>query len=42
MLSRKYRVVINRYSQLLFTSEDRLYANLHVQEQSMNMTSQCQ
>ena len=41
-LSREYRVVRNRYSRLLFTSEDRLCANLRVQEQSTNMTSQCQ
>ena len=41
-LSREYRVVRNRYSQLIFTSEDRLCANLRVQEQSTNMTSQCQ
>ena len=41
-LSREYRVVRYRYSRLLFTSEDRLCANLHVQEQSTNMTSQCQ
>ena len=41
-LSREYRVMINRYSRLLFTSEDRLCANLRVQEQSTNMTSQCQ
>ena len=41
-LGREYRVVRNRYSRLLFTSEDRLCANLHVQEQSTNMTSQCQ
>ena len=27
-LSREYRVVRNRYSRLLFTSEDRLCANL--------------
>ena len=40
-LGREYRVVRNRYSRLLFTSEDRLCANLHVQEQSTNMTSQC-
>ena len=38
-LSREYRVVRNRYSRLLFTSEDRLCANLRVQEQSTNMTS---
>ena len=30
-LSREYRVVRNRYSRLLFTSEDRLCANLHAQ-----------
>ena len=41
-LSREYRVVRNQYSRLLFTSEDRLCANLRVQEQSMNLTSQCQ
>ena len=40
-LGREYRVMRNRYSRLLFTSEDRLCANLHVQEQSTNMTSQC-
>ena len=34
--------VRNSYSQLLFTSEDRLCANLLMQEQSRNMTSQCQ
>ena len=31
-----------RYSRLLFSGEDRLCANLHVQEQSTNMTWQCQ
>ena len=41
-LSREYRVVRYRYSRLFFTSEDRLCANLRVQEQSTNMTSQCQ
>ena len=41
-LSREYRVLRNRYSRLLFTSEDRLCANLRVLEQSMNITSQCQ
>ena len=41
-LSREYRVVRYRYSRLLFTSEDRLCANLRVQEQSTHMTSQCQ
>ena len=41
-LSSEYRVVRNRYSWLLFTSEDRLCANLRVQEQLGNMTSQCQ
>ena len=40
-LGREYRVMSNRYSRLLFTSEDRLCANLRVQEQSTNMTSQC-
>ena len=38
----EYRVVRNRNSRLLFTSENRLCVNLHVQEQSTNMTSQCQ
>ena len=42
MLSREYRVVRNRYSRWLFTSEDRLCANLRAQEQSTNMMSQCQ
>ena len=41
-LSREYRVVRDRYSGLLFTSEDRLCAKWRVQEQSTNMTSQCQ
>ena len=41
-LSREYRVVRGRYSQLLFTSEDRLCAISRVKEQSTNMTSQCQ
>ena len=40
-LGREYRVMRNRYSRLLFASEDRLCANLRVQEQSTNMTSQC-
>ena len=40
-LGREYRVMRNRYSRLLFTSEDRLCAKLHVQKQSTNMTSQC-
>ena len=40
-LRREYPAVRNRYSRLLFTSEDRLYANLHVREQSTNMTSPC-
>ena len=40
-LGREYRVIRNRYSRLLFTSEDRLCANLHVREPSTNMTSQC-
>ena len=31
----------NRYSCLIFISEDRLCANLRMQEQSTNMTSQC-
>ena len=38
-LGREYRVMRNRYSRLLFTSEDRLCANLRAQEQSTNMTS---
>ena len=42
MLNHEYRVARNRYSQLLFTSEDCFCANLHVQQQSANMTSQCQ
>ena len=33
-LSREYRVARNRYSRLLFTSEDRFCTNLRVQEQS--------
>ena len=37
MLGREYRVMRNRYSRLLFTSEDHLCANLRVQEQSTNM-----
>ena len=41
-LIREYRVERNRYSWLLFTSEDRLYVNLRVQEQLTNMISQCQ
>ena len=41
-LSREYRVVRYRYSLLVFASEGRLCANLRVQEQSTNMTSQCQ
>ena len=41
-LSREYRVARNRYSRLLFTGEDRFCANLHVQQQLTNMTSQCQ
>ena len=41
-LSREYWVVRNRGSRLLFTNEDRLCTNLRVQEQSTNMTSQCQ
>ena len=39
-LSREYRVAGYRYSRLLFTSEDRLCANLRVQWQLTNMTSQ--
>ena len=41
-LRREYRVARSRYSRLLFTNEDRLCANSRVQEQSTNMTSQCQ
>ena len=33
MLSREYWVVSNQYSPLLFTSKDRLCANLCMQEQ---------
>ena len=40
-LGREYRMMRNRYSRLLFTSGDRLCANLRVREQSTNMTSQC-
>ena len=40
-LGREYRVMRNQLSRLLFTSEDRLCANLRVQEQSTNITSQC-
>ena len=36
-LSREYQVVRNRYSRLLFTSEDHVCANLRVQGQSTNM-----
>ena len=39
-LSHEYRVVKNLYLRLLFTSENRLCANLRVQEKSTNMTSQ--
>ena len=42
VLSREYRVARNRYSRLLFTCEDRFCAQLCVQKQSTNMTSQCQ
>ena len=41
-LNPEYRVVRNRYTRLLFTSEFHLCANLCVQEQSTNMTSQYQ
>ena len=41
-LSHEYWLVRNRYSRLLFTNEDRLCANLPVQEKSTNMTWQCQ
>ena len=41
-LSREYWMARNRYSQLLFTGEDHLCANLRAQEQMTNMTSQCQ
>ena len=37
-----YRMVGNRCSQVLFTSENRLCTNLLVQKQSTNMTSQYQ
>ena len=40
--SREYWIMRNRYWRLLFTCEDRLCTNLHVQEQLINMTSQCQ
>ena len=40
-LSREYRVLRNRYSWLILVSEDRLCANLRVQEQSAYKTSQC-
>ena len=40
MLRRGYRVMRNRYSRLPFTSEDRLCANLLVQEQPTNMKSE--
>ena len=33
-IGREYRVMRKRYSRLLFTSEDRFYVNLRVQEQS--------
>ena len=42
MINCEYRVGRNQYSQLLFTGEDQLCANLRVQEQSTNMTLQCQ
>ena len=40
-LSREYRLVRSRYSRLLFTCERRLCANLRMQKQSRNITSQC-
>ena len=40
-LSREYRVAISLYSRLLFISEDRFCAELRVQQDSANMTSQC-
>ena len=40
-LSHEYQVAGNRCSRLLLSSENHLYANLCVQEQSKNMTSQC-
>ena len=40
-LGREYHVMRNLFSCFLFTSEDRLCANLRVQEQSTDMTSQC-
>ena len=39
-LGREYREKRNWYLRLLFTSEDRLYADLRVREQSTNMTSE--
>ena len=39
-LSRKYQVAGNRYSRLFYSTEDKRCANLCVQEQSTNMTSQ--
>ena len=41
-LHSEYRVVGNRYSRLLFTSEGQLYASFLLQEQSEYMTSQYQ
>ena len=38
-VSRKYMVVRNRYSRLLFTSGECIFANLRAQEQSTNMKS---
>ena len=40
MLRREYQMIGNWYSRLLFTSEDQLCTNFHVQEQSTDMTSQ--
>ena len=39
-LQSEYRVVGNRYSRMVFTSKYELCANVRVQEQSTNMTSQ--
>ena len=41
MLSREYWVVRNQYSRLSFTREDRLCANLYMQEQYTIMMPQC-
>ena len=41
-LSHEYWMAGNRYSWLLFTSEDHICTNLCMQKQLMNMTSECQ